>query len=546
MKLYHVFFALFAVSASFAATVDLSQLAGDYNAKNGDVLTGTLDGENQHVKITIADGARVTLRDATINGVDGERKCQEDSKKVPCRWAGLTCLGDCTIELKGSNVVRGFYQWYPGIQAAKREGEGAEYTLTIEGDGYLEAISGGRSAGIGSGHHADCGNIVIRGGTVKAVGGVYAAAIGCGSNGDCGDITITNGVTKVVAIKRGSYHSIGAGDVGTIGKITIGGVVRDGSIEREVFVFPNPEAPVDFETAGGKTYAVIDGDYSGSDALNIPEDVEIDKVIFERTFPTVDGENNFSTIMFPFKIEARNISNMKQVFSFLGIGVNGKRRKFVAVERVWCDVQSKSECNYEYGWLDAYKPYLIQLRSYISFIYLNKKKFFEATPTDPSAFEVEQSEGYNTLGDYVFRSVIQGKTWGANDPEVLGTDDAAAYGFAGTATEDVDVGQFAKVGEGAYIRPFRGYIYKKPAPKKVKSNGDYVLRQTASIDDLPDVMDIVLVDRQKDGSERTTVIGQFNSRTGEIRMNRTERTYDLRGRSVRDANRMAKGVYLKK
>ena len=546
MKLYHVFFALFAVSASFAATVDLSQLAGDYNAKNGDVLTGTLDGENQHVKITIADGARVTLRDATINGVDGERKCQEDSKKVPCRWAGLTCLGDCTIELKGSNVVRGFYQWYPGIQAAKREGEGAEYTLTIEGDCYLEAISGGRSAGIGSGHLADCGNIVIRGGTVKAVGGIFAAAIGCGSNGDCGDITITNGVTKVVAIKRGSYHSIGAGDEGTIGKITIGGVVMDGSIEREVFVFPNPEAPVDFETAGGKTYAVIDGDYSGSDALNIPEDVEIDKVIFERTFPTVDGENNFSTIMFPFKIEAQNIGNMKQVFSFLGIGVNGKRRKFVAVERVWCDVQSESECNYEYGWLDAYKPYLIQLRSQRSFIYFQKKLLFEATPTDPGAFEVEQSEGYNTLGDYVFRSVIQGKTWGANDPEVLGTDDAAAYGFAGTATEDVDVGQFAKVGEGAYIRPFRGYIYKKPAPKKVKSNGDYVLRQTASIEELPDVMDIVVVDRKKDGSKQTTVIGQFNSRTGEIRMNRPERTYDLKGRSVRDANRMAKGVYLKK
>ena len=59
-------------------------------------------------------------------------------------------------------------------------------------------------------------------------------------------------------------------------------------------------------------------------------------------------------------------------------------------------------------------------------------------------------------------------------------------------------------------------------------------------------MDIVVVDRQKDGGEQTTVIGQFNSRTGEIRMNRTERTYDLKGRSVRDASHMAKGVYLKK
>lgn len=83
--------------------------------------------------------------------------------------------------------------------------------------------------------------------------------------------------------------------------------------------------------------------------------------------------------------------------------------------------------------------------------------------------------------------------------------------------------------------------------KMVKSNGNYVLRQTASIDnDIPDMMNIVVVDRKKDGSEQTTVIGLFNSRTGEIRMNRTEHTYDLKGRSVRDANRMAKGVYLKK
>jgi len=81
----------------------------------------------------------------------------------------------------------------------------------------------------------------------------------------------------------------------------------------------------------------------------------------------------------------------------------------------------------------------------------------------------------------------------------------------------------------------------------VKSNGNYVLRQTASIDnDIPDMMNIVVVDRKKDGSEQTTVIGLFNSRTGEIRMNRTEHTYDLKGRSVRDVNRMAKGVYLKK
>ena len=59
-------------------------------------------------------------------------------------------------------------------------------------------------------------------------------------------------------------------------------------------------------------------------------------------------------------------------------------------------------------------------------------------------------------------------------------------------------------------------------------------------------MDVVVVDRKKSGEEHTTVIGKFTSRTGEIRLNRTTRTYDLNGRHVRNAGRMAKGVYLEK
>ena len=58
--------------------------------------------------------------------------------------------------------------------------------------------------------------------------------------------------------------------------------------------------------------------------------------------------------------------------------------------------------------------------------------------------------------------------------------------------------------------------------------------------------DTKVVDGKKEGEEHTTVIGQFNSRTGEFLLNRTPRSYDLKGRSVRDASRKAKGMYLKK
>ena len=209
--MYHVFLALFAASASFAATVDLSTLTGDYEAQDGDVLTGTLNGNQEHpqpYKITIADGAKVTLSDAKINGTN-ENICNDGSESVPCDWAGLTCLGNCTIVLSGTNTVKGFNGDYPGIQAAKNEGVGGEYTLTIEGEGSLDASSNGSGAGIGSGYYGKSGNIIINGGNVTATGGDYAAGIGSGDRGSCGDITINDG--DVTALGGVSAAGIGSG-----------------------------------------------------------------------------------------------------------------------------------------------------------------------------------------------------------------------------------------------------------------------------------------------------------------------------------------------
>ena len=600
--IYPMFFALFAATAPFAATVDLSTLPGNYEAQDGDVLPGTLEGISQPYKISIADGATVTLSDATINGYNSK----------DCPWAGLTCLGNCTVVLKGSNTVKGFYDEFPGIQAAKNEGAGDEYTLVIEGNGSLDARSSGYGAGIGGGYSDNdaefgkisCGDIIIRGGIVTAMGGSYAAGIGSGGRGTCGNITIsggevtatggaqaagvgsgnggtsgditisggeveatagkqaagigngyqgksgdiiiTNDITKVMATKGiDAPYSINVGDEESASMITIGGVVM-GPIEKSSFEFP--AALVDVETAGSKTVAFINGNYNGEDALTLTEDVSVDNVIFKRTFPAIDGENNYSTIMFPFEISANKVGNVKQVVSFLGIGIDSTNHKYVAVERVWCNEQSNTKCNYGTAKLEAYKPYLIQLESGKTSISINNTDplVLKASPTDADAYDVAQNDDYSAYGDFVFRAVVQTKTWDATDPEIEGTAKAAAYGFAGSSATDISIGQFVKVGEGAYIKPFRAYIYKKPVPQSAPRAQSRALYQPAPVDDLPDEMEVIIVDREKDGSELTTVIGQFNSRTGEIRLNRTTRTYDLKGRSVRGGNRMAKGVYLNK
>jgi hypothetical protein len=192
-----------------SVVTDLSSIIADYTASDGETLTGTL---GANVKISIANGATVILDNVTINGTS-------DSN-----WAGITCLGNATIILSGTNTVKGFYEDYPGIQAA------ADKTLTINGTGSLTASSNGYGAGIGGGFGISCGNIEIQGGVITATGGDYAAGIGAASGvgiGEsiCGTITISGGTVTAIG---GSYAAgIGSGYAqtkpSTCGAISISG-----------------------------------------------------------------------------------------------------------------------------------------------------------------------------------------------------------------------------------------------------------------------------------------------------------------------------------
>ena len=158
--------------------VDLSTLTADYEAQNGDVLTGV----TTSYKVTIAAGATVTLDGVTIN------------RSSYC----IKCLGDATIILKdgSTNTLTGTGTEYPALSIGD-----ANTTLTIQGStGVLNVTSGNYCAGIGGGYS--------------------------NTNSTCGNITIANTVTKVTATKGAeASHSIGKGygDKATCGTVTIGG-----------------------------------------------------------------------------------------------------------------------------------------------------------------------------------------------------------------------------------------------------------------------------------------------------------------------------------
>ena len=201
------------VTMTQGQTKDLAKLDADYEAQNGDILTGKLAASH---KISIATGATVTLNGASIN---------YEGTPLSGSFAGITCLGNATIIVSGTNYIKGFSLGYPGIFVP------ASRTLTVTGNGTLFAVGHENGAGIGSGRSdidavKNCGNIIIQGGTIWSTGGTGAAGIGSGAGTDenpssCGNITIKSSVTQVDATPGSGAEPIGRGNHSTCGTVTI-------------------------------------------------------------------------------------------------------------------------------------------------------------------------------------------------------------------------------------------------------------------------------------------------------------------------------------
>ena len=199
--------------------IDLSLLTADLVAQDGDILTNSLIEDH---KISIADGATITLRDA------GSPLSNDICS------AGIACVGDATILLEGINSVRGggdctihfmdpgfdfsLIFWAPGISIDPG------HTLTIDGSGELTVKTnsndvGGSAIGNWTGHSS--GTVIINGGTIYATGAQGCPAIGGGYGGSCDEIRITGGT--VYAWGGESAAAIGGSRQGGSGPINISG-----------------------------------------------------------------------------------------------------------------------------------------------------------------------------------------------------------------------------------------------------------------------------------------------------------------------------------
>ena len=246
----------------------------------------------------------------------------------------------------------------------------------------------------------------------------------------------------------------------------------------------------------------------------VPSAVDVDLVYLDREF-AVSGSGLYSTLTLPFSISKANITNVSNVYEFKN--VEGNKAHFTSADK-----------------LDAYTPYLIELVDGATGIEFS------------NGVTLESSEDVSTevrKDNWVFRGTLNYKKWDKNndaDKAVLegcGTSSepkSCAYGYAASGTYQ---GQFVRIGNGAYIFPFRAYlVYEEPkATKLAPANASYVLRPTV---DIPDELELVV-----DGDNgQTTSIGRFDTRTGEIHINNMKHTYDLKGRRVNGTNN-ARGAY---
>ena len=257
----------------------------------------------------------------------------------------------------------------------------------------------------------------------------------------------------------------------------------------------------------GRKIAVIDGAYNGAGQIDIPSEIPVDTVVLNREF-RVSGNSAYSTITLPFSIARDKIEGLADVAEFGGIEINPETgKKQVVMYRVNDELQANT-------------PYLVQLSA-------TSLVFRGAVTLQPTV------EPVTKVGEWEFRGTLGRIEW-YDGHEDLGK----VYGFAAGSGEGVSPGQFVKASAGAWIRALRAYIIKNPASY---ARGLGAATTPATIDaSIPNEMEVVIVDRPKDGGEeQTTVIGRINTRTGEFTM---ERDYDLKGRKL-NGKPAARGMY---
>ena len=521
--------------------ISVDEFSGGWYVVQGEVKYTSRIKFSGDAHLILADGATLDVEASGV-AIDATENLTIYGQSGQSGFLIVTAIGDygCGIYSGGDITISG------GKVTASNTSS-IDAPICSKGD---IKISGGTVTAYGNDYGIYGYNgITISGGTVTAYGNDYG-------------IYVYNGITlgwtnSTDFIKANSYYSKNGSVYIAEGKYFKDekGNVYSGPID-DVFsiagktLSPIAKPIVIVADADGKNHAYINGAYNGLEPANIENNTEVESVVYTRDFPI----GKYSTAVLPFGVNTENVEGLDAVLRYNGIktvsGVSSIRMKVVWATADWVkrnDLRDKNNnlIQYAHADLTANTPYLVQMND--ATLKLKSEAFplmLEKTaPADVS------------IDGWTFRGTWEYKKWGPScSTERLNCDPETgnAYGFAASSTDDskISVGDFVRVGEGAWIRPMRAYlvstkILESTSPAQgVRANGAYVKRPSFAQEELPEFMSIVVDvdDGNDDSAEQTTVIGQFNTRTGEFKMNYDRGKFDLKGRRVNGTNN-ARGAY---
>ncbi len=323
------------------------------------------------------------------------------------------------------------------------------------------------------------------------------------------------------------------GNVMRIGFTSFGGTGSEG-LDLKVEV-ANAGA-VKLARVEGKLRATINGNYTGTETLSIPDEIEVDEVDYDRELEVGVPV----TAMLPVSLPD-------------GASVNADFYTLEKVEQVGDRWQATMTYIGDGKLPQPNTPYAVILpegETKLEFN-LNGKKATVQTGAIQSVCGLDKDcvldEKGNITDDWFFTGTYAYKVWNGADEE-NGIEQhpelGLAYAFAATDNPGgAAKGKFGRIVAGAHANPMRCYLRKRDASVKlVKAQqvaaASYVARYSVNYVPETETIDVDFVKDDAKGG-RTVLHGRMNTVTGEFK---TLRDFDLKGRKVNSANR-ARGAY---
>jgi hypothetical protein len=519
---------LFAIRMAMTLTlvqmITATAWAGDVNiTADGQTISDATTWKNGVVSITgnstVTFSERITISGTvTLNLGEGTTLIAPKGIEVD-KGNTLTIEGNGALNATADKfyaaIGRGFHDSTSGTSG----------TINING-GTVTAIGGRFAAAIGGGYEGVSGTINISGGTIVATGGYCAAGIGGGTFAACGVVNISGGQ---VTANGDRASGIGPGfDAGTSGTVTLGwtnesdGILASNYNDVETLRVADGKA---FTASTGNIYiGTLDDDQRAEFAGKTLKPVVCTGISLTKESQgltaTIDGTST-ATINIPTAVTVDNVtynrtftvgkaSTVMLPFNYTCTGNEGGTfYQFVGIEKDGNDWVATMKATGDYannaGTLTANTPYLfLPTETGITFTIPNTGVSL-CTADGGDCMTADAGSHWTFKGTY---SYVKWTTDSSDDG--YSAEHAAeigrAYGFAGVEKTGIEVGDFVKVAEGAKVRPMSCYLLWSNT-----SNNARALTRGATTDELPKRIVVKLV-----GNGTVTSIGEIDTKTGDV------------------------------